>query len=179
MRKYNAKLPERDRRCFTKGELDSVLEYCPDTGIFKWKIPVMCHGGGRKIGDVAGTSKDGYVQIKLFGKVYRAHHLAWFTMKGEWPSASVDMDHLDRDRSNNSWFNLRVTSRTQNNFNSDTRVDNTTGRKGVYRAGRKWFARIGLKGKIIHLGTFGTFNEAKLARQRAERKHFTHIGIMK
>lgn len=61
-------------------------------------------------------------------------------------------------------------------LNSKLRVDNTSGIKGVSVVKRKnaikYQARIGLKNKSIHLGTFDTLEEAIKARKDAEEKYF-------
>jgi hypothetical protein len=44
--------------------------------------------------------------------------------------------------------------------------------KGVYysKASGKWFAKITVKGKQIHLGSFNYFEDAVVARKDAERR---------
>lgn len=170
-RNYISKLPEKIRRDFTREDLLQFLEYFPDTGVFIWKAHVQCYGGGREPGDEAGSPKDGYVQIMVFGKPYRAHHLAYLVMTGEWPPRGKDMDHINGRRGDNRWRNLRIAARSQNNLNSDVRSDNSTGFKGVHPQADgkgRWFARIGHNGKIKHLGTFDTKDEAIAARKQAE-----------
>ena len=57
-----------------------------------------------------------------------------------------------------------------------SRCDNTSGFRGVYKYDEKWRVGIGLRGKRYHIGTFKTFEEAKDARLRAERK--LHDGFI-
>ena len=52
-------------------------------------------------------------------------------------------------------------------------VDNTSGHKGVSRTARgKWVAYITLRRKRYNLGTFSTFEEAVIHRERAEAEMF-------
>lgn len=56
--------------------LCELLHYCPETGIFTWKVT---RKGLAKAGTVAGsTNGRGYRQISVDGKLYLAHRLAWF-----------------------------------------------------------------------------------------------------
>lgn len=161
---------QSDRREFSRREVLDYLSYNPKTGIFRWKVERNSHGGKIFPGDEAGTLKDGYVQIKLFGKVYRAHHLAWLVMTGEWPPTNSDMDHRNRDRADNSWRNLRLATRSQNNMNGRTPSHNKSGVKGVsYRSDiGKWHARIVKNDRVILLGNFVSKADAIAARRTAE-----------
>jgi len=163
----------RERRCFTAEEVRNRLDYDPETGIFRWKVRVMCFGGGRFHGDEAGTLKDGYKIIILFGRQYRAHHLAWLLMTGEWPPSDMDVDHKNRIRNDNRWTNLRIASRAQNNLNTRTFRKSRSGHRGVHKnRANGWFARISVEKRVIHLGCFATLPEAIAARREAELKHY-------
>lgn len=164
----------RDRRDFTRDEAAKYLRYDPETGIFVWLVERNSHGGKIYPGDVAGTNKDGYIQIKVYGLVYRAHHLAWLFMTGEWPPLSIDIDHKNRDRADNRWENLRAATRGQNNMNGLPSKANKSGCKGVSRvsATGKWHARIEKDGKVHLLGNFARLEDAVAARKAAEIKMF-------
>src|SRR5438045_2733801 len=81
-----------------------------------------------------------YVFIRVDRRCYRAHRLAWLYMTGEMP---IEVDHLNLNRADNRWQNLRVATRVQNAANSPARRPSITGIKGVRRlkSGR-WYARI-------------------------------------
>ncbi len=164
----------RDRRDFTREEVCELLDYDPVSGKFSWKIETKSYGGKIQPGDTAGSVKDGYIIIALFGRPYRAHHLAWLVMTGDWPSVGIDIDHIDRDRSNNAWANLRLATRTENNMNAGLRSDNKSGHKGVSWSARdeKWVARITVSGRIHYLGDYSDISRAIAARQDAERRFF-------
>lgn len=169
--KFIPKMDLRERRSFTAEELLNYLSYDDEKGHFYWKVRVHCHGGGRNPGDLAGTSKDGYCQIKVFGRHYRSHHLVWLIKTGAWPPVGLDIDHRNGNKSDNRWLNLRLATRTQNNANTPVRETNSTGFTGVYRQtdGKgKFFARITLNKRSIHLGTFDSIDDAVHARKKAE-----------
>ena len=74
--------------------------------------------------------KDGYLILKIKGKQYKAHRVAWFLYYGEFPS--LEIDHIDRDRSNNRKSNLRVADRVLNTNNTHIHKNKDTGVIGVY-----------------------------------------------
>ena len=58
-----------------------------EDGVLRWRVPTSRN---RQPGDKAGTvSNDGYRAVKFKGRDYRAHRLAWFMVKGEWPSGDL------------------------------------------------------------------------------------------
>lgn len=63
------------------------------------------------------------------------------------------------------------------NLTQKTRIDNTSGIKGVafHKSTNKWIAYIFLKNKQIYLGLFTTIEEAANARKKAEEKYFKPI----
>lgn len=85
----------------------------------------------------------------------------------------LEPDHINRNGLDNRKSNLRLVTRSINNFNTDIRSTNTSGVKGVSYKNRehKWEANITVRRKHIHLGVFKTKEEAIAARQAAERKY--------
>lgn len=136
----------------TLPRLKSILHYTPETGLFVYKIG----RGGRAAGSPAGTPHyvDGYIRIKLDGKMYSAHRLAWFYATGFWPEDEID--HINRNVADNRLINLRVVDHKSNCANTGRQRDNTSGFKGVvYRAStNRHLAQIYVDGKVKHLGSF-------------------------
>jgi hypothetical protein len=84
----------------------------------------------------------------------------------------MDVDHIDGDTLNNRRANLRLASRAENGRNQGLRRNNTSGFKGVHRAGDKWAAQITRNRVVTHLGRFDTPDQAAAAyRLAALRLH--------
>lgn len=164
----------RNRRDFTRAEAAELLIYNPENGEFRWRVDRLSYGGRAKAGALAGQPHDGYVVIGLFGRQYRAQHLAWLFMKGRWPPTSRDVEHRNRNRADNAWLNLRLATRSQNNMNMGLRSDNKSGQKGVglRKDTGRWYARVTVDRRVILLGHFDTFDEAVAARKAAEQQYF-------
>lgn len=152
----------------------SLVEYEPETGVFRWKVKRNICGGKVAPGVAAGTRhKDGYTVINFSGRMWRAHRLAWLFMTGEVPAKGLEIDHINGDRADNRWSNLRSVTRQQNNYNLGISKRNVSGVKGVsWVAGRnQWLARIKADGRIIHLGQFDSKEDAIAARRAGEAKY--------
>ena len=147
----------------TQEELKNLLDYNPDTGVFTW---LTTRRGCAQKGSVAGsTDTKGRRQIKVFGKMHFAHRLAFLWMIGRFPKNQVD--HIDRNPSNNAWFNLREATNSQNSINRKTarRLEgNQSLPKGVHplKSGG-YYSVIKECGKIRRLGRFATVQEAASA----------------
>ncbi len=152
--------------------LRSILNYEPATGIFTWKVRTA---NRVKVGDVAGSQDGrGYLLISVQSRRYLAHRLAWLYMYGEWPEDQLD--HINRNRSDNRRANLREVSHKQNGQNASKPSNNTSGHPGVSWNKRisKWVAYITHNQKKVHLGCFATIEEAVAARKAGELKYWGH-----
>jgi hypothetical protein len=152
----------------TQARLREVLDYDPETGIFRWRIQTSNRG---RVGHIAGRISDqDYWLIGIDGALYRAHRLAWLYITGEWPR---EVDHINGSRDDNRWCNLREATRSENNANSRRGRNNTSGYKGVWRAASgRWTACITVNYRQIHLGRFDAPEEAHAAYCAAADKHF-------
>lgn len=125
--------------------------------------------GSAKIGDVAGTYEGpGYRKIRIKGKWYKVHRLAFMYMLNRWPLGEVD--HINRVKDDNRWINLRDADRCLNTSNVGIRSDNSTGISGVALCKRsgKYKAYINSQGIRYNLGSFNTLEVAASVRQCAE-----------
>lgn len=121
---------------------------------------------GREFG--AKNNKSGYIDGHFLGTHINEHRLIFLYHYGYLPK---EIDHIDRDGFNNKIENLRDVTRSQNNLNHNVRKTNKTGIKGVYwhKQTRKWSGSLTINKKKIYLGLFKTLDEAKEAREIAER----------
>lgn len=149
----------------TVAELRSAVEYDPVVGLFRWlcarrqQAPSWFKGnrGHRR-----------YRYLYIDGRRCLAHVAAWALMTGEWPS--IEVDHRDRDPSNNVWSNLRMATHAQNTRNRSVGANNTTGIVGVSRFGKKFRASIKCDGKRAWLGVYETIEQAAAARMLMARR---------
>lgn len=142
-------------RNITQAEVKRLLDYNPDTGLLSWKV---CVAKKIRVGDAAGClNADGYVQVGINGRRCLAHHIIWLWLYGEAPVG--DVDHINRNPSDNRVVNLRCVSRSENLLNS--RHTNPSGYQGVSRtACGKYNAGIHFNRKRYHIGNFDTAEKA-------------------
>ena len=157
--------------------LRSRLNYDPETGKFTWKF---CEGMSKRWNTryarkEAGylNKTRGYVVIRIDGVMYLAHRLAWLWMTGHEPTEEID--HVNRDKADNRFVNLREASRNDNmrngtggkrtvNFGLPRGVTPVTGSKGFK-------AEVRANGHSTYLGTYPTPEEAGEAARRAREQY--------
>lgn len=155
-------------RNLTQEELKRCLHYNPNTGIFRRKLS---YNPKIRVGEIAGGESEGYIRIRVRGKKFMAHRLAWLYVYGYFPENQID--HIDRNRSNNKIDNLRHVSQSCNLKNISLKSNNTSGVTGVYWSSleKRYKAGVKFNQKYIHLGTFENFNDAVKARWDGEIKY--------
>lgn len=105
------------------------FDYDPETGELRWRVTL---GGHIKAGNIAGSvDLNGYRVVKVGGAFYKAHRICWALYHGEDPYG-YELDHIDRDKSNNSICNLRLATRETNCFNRDFKRVNNSGHRNIY-----------------------------------------------
>ena len=146
----------------TQSELKDLLNYNPDTGVFTWNVSLRSNV---KVGDIVGCKPNaaGYGRIGLHNKVYLAHRLAWLWVAGV--EAPQQIDHINGNRLDNKFANLRLATCSQNLCNKGRQGNNTSGQKGVswYKTRGQWIAVCYAQGKRNFLGYFTTIEAASKA----------------
>jgi hypothetical protein len=120
-----------------------------------------------KAGRTKGTAK--YDSVSVNNKRYYSHRIIWLMHKGEWPKDQID--HINMDKWDNRIENLREVSPELNNHNiNKPRKTNKLGVLGVveYIPGR-FVAHIQVKGKLKHIGVYGSPEQAHQAYLNAKR----------
>ena len=125
------------------------LEYDPETGVFTWLGDFNAKRVGRRAGTTIGSK--GYRTITIKKRRYYEHRIAWYMMTGEDPTG-FEIDHINGDKSDNRFCNLRLATSQTNKANCGLSKNNSSGFKGVHRFRGKWIASITHNQMLIHLG---------------------------
>lgn len=90
----------------------------------------------------------------------------------EKPSDNMMVDHIDGNKKNNRRNNLRIATKSQNNWNAKLRKDNTSGAKGVSfdKNKNKWVVQIMKDKKQNRIGLFDSFEEARSVAEIERKK---------
>lgn len=146
-----------------------VFDYNPETGVLTWLVRLNSR---IRIGSEAGTvdKLSGYRFIQVDGKKYKASRLIWLWMTGEWPAGEID--HKNRNKSDDRFSNLRDSSHGQNMRNGFWGT-NSSGIKGVSwnKARAKWQVELTVNYEKKYLGLFSSFEEAEQIVIAATKKY--------
>jgi hypothetical protein len=151
--------------------LKEVMEYDPTTGLCFWRKKLGSKAmPGCQLGNIDPSK--GYYKVNMDGIRFYVHRLIYFYMTGQWPDDEID--HIDRDRANNKWINLRAATKSQNKANTCSDPRNCHGVKGISRRPDtgKWQAEIKVNQRKIYLGVFVSPEEAHAAYLAAAREYF-------
>lgn len=108
-------------------------------------------------------------------KNYYTHRIIWVMLHKKIPK-NVEIDHINRIRTDNRLVNLRAVDRSLNNLNATPRKS-VSGHKGIRKRDGKWAVRIKYKGKDTTLGRFTSLDDAIAKRKEAEFQIF-QTGIL-
>lgn len=141
--------------------------YESDPGILRWKIDVYTGKSKKRLqvkkGDIAGSfcKADGRWKISFQGKSYNRARIMWILYNGTIPSG-MDIDHINRNYSDDMIENLRCATKTQNQYNRGIKSNNSSGYIGVHwcETYKKWKAQISINGKKKSLGYYTTPQQA-------------------
>jgi len=136
----------------TQKRLREVLNYDPETGLSTWVR-------GARAGEPAGALHDdrGFLKVSIDGQRHLLHRLAWLWMTGAMSRSTVE--HMDGDRSNNGWTNLREGDRMQKALHRGP-PRRPTHVEGVWSVGERFEAAINVEGLTLSLGGFATARQA-------------------
>jgi len=170
----NAMVKERraaGRPVLTQSRVKSVGLYNPNVG--KWTALIA--RGSLTVGQEIGTlTPQGYRQIFIDYWPYRSARLAWLYMTGSFPPEGYCVDHINGNKSDDRWCNLRLATPQQNARNRGPCPRNTSGKVGVCKGIKPgiWNANITINEKTKSLGNFECKEDAIAARCKAEKHYF-------
>lgn len=115
----------------SKAEIEKHITYNPITGEFVTKTGTVCKA----------KNSEGYIYIRVLDSTLPAHRLAFVLMLDRYP---LYVDHINSNRTDNRWENLRECTQSDNLGNSNIYKTNTTGVKGVTldKRSKLWIAQI-------------------------------------
>jgi hypothetical protein len=150
----------------TAEEARALLDYDRETGVIRWIVHV---GNQYVAGDIAGgVTKYGYRRVRVLGRKYMAHRLAWLITHGHFPDGPID--HINGCRDDNRLVNLRAATREINNQNlRKARRNSKLGVLGVSMDRKRYKAQIQVGGKVLFIGNFSTAEDARAAYLAAKR----------
>lgn len=155
--------------------LRECFDYSLVSGRLYWKERPLehfknAHGqhifNSRYAGLLATGPRNGYLRVTVswLGKPCRiyAHRLIWALVTGAWPPEVLD--HVNLNKANNSWINLRASTQQENLRNCAVRRHNKVGLKWVKQTpSGRFAARATLDNKSVHFGTFDYPHDAHAA----------------
>lgn len=149
-------------------ELTKWLVYRKTSGAFFWRKRAYKK---HLVGSRAGYLAKNKWRIHAAGRMYEANQLAWFYVTKKWPAFEVD--HINRNSSDDRWKNLREATVSQNRQNRAKAKNQKSRFIGVTRTHTKWRAYVTLckNGKSFqkHIGVFLSESDAAQARDRVIR----------
>jgi len=149
----------------TQDHLKSLFDY--KDGDLYWKQNVGKIKAGTKAGSVLNS---GYRSIVFNRTRHQAHRLIFLFYWGYLPKY---IDHIDRNRLNNSIDNLRPATKSQNAINKSMDKKNTSGHRNVYwhKGYKKWRVSLMVRRKTVHIGSFDDLELAALVAAEARKKY--------
>jgi hypothetical protein len=169
--------------------LTNNVQYDEQSGVCTWLTSNKVTGKGGKYhmpGDRFGyiDSRHGYwvVGLKSYGfpHMHQVHRLIWLMKTGELPTCMID--HINHDRADNTWVNLREATASQNQMNRSIHKSTTTGYRGIlidhYNKQNipYYMASVRADGKSNRKGSYNLEELVLWCRQERMSKHqqFAH-----
>ena len=75
------------------------------------------------------------------------------------------VDHIDNNRRNNDYWNLRWVTNMENQYNKGIQKNNSTGIKGIQELDGRYRVTITVNHVRLSLGTYDTIEEATIVRK--------------
>ena len=151
--------------------LRESFSYDPETGyLTRLKTNSKRPLTGKRAGSLHSS---GYREVNLNHKKYKEHRIIYSLYYGVELLPDEEIDHINGNPSDNRIINLRKVNRQGNCQNRCLPKNNTSGVRGVHYDERqkKWRVRITHNNKRILIGDYTNLEEARIAREQAERDY--------
>jgi hypothetical protein len=133
-----------------------ILDWIGKTWIIDPAQGIIRDLGGKTLGTVHAK---GYIVVQACNRQLQVHHIIWWKHYGKWPV--LQLDHRDKDKTNNRISNLFEVSHSQQMRNRV--LPSSRPHRGVQvTKGKppKYEVRISIEGKTTYLGTYDTLEKA-------------------
>lgn len=122
---------------------------------------------GRQLGS---KHSSGYITLSIDRRNVGAHRVAVALMTGKYPEQ--DVDHINGDRGDNRWENLREATRSQNLMNRKPNSGRSLP-KNVYlhKPSGRFIVKMKISGVTTHFGYHDDLEFATLLAEDVQRKH--------
>lgn len=129
--------------------------------------PLTGYIARKKSGMVIGfkNNPSKYVSTALGGRTIYAHRLAWWYMTGNLPKNEID--HINGNRNDNRFSNLRESTRRENNLNLSIHRNGRLPGASWEEERKRYRPRIRIDGKYHRLGNYKTAEESNAAYMKA------------
>lgn len=160
--------------------LRAILIHDEGTGDLIWQPRPLAHfknahgcniWNAKNAGQRAGTISGNYRSVRIDGRRFLNHRVAWTMLHGEWPAGEID--HINGDYLDNRPENLRAVTRQENARNLKA-PKVSKGPVGVLAINGRWRASISVANRQTYLGTFDCIDDAIAARKAAEVRYGFH-----
>ncbi len=154
----------------TQEYLKERFHYNPETGVFTY----LRNTKHRNKGDIFGSihKSTGYLRgsVGKYNDMF-LHRLAYLYMTGELPTKGMHIDHINHDKTDNRWENIRLANPKANARNREG-YNSHSGVLGVRwnKADWLWMVSVGTE----HIGSYKTMEEAASAREAALKERNYH-----
>jgi len=115
---------------------------------------------------LAGTlpNNSDYRRVSISNKIYLEHRVIWIYFNGLIPKGMF-IDHINQNKKDNTIENLRLCTRSENQYNRGAYKNNSSGYKGVSfnKSLNKYSAQMRINNVKKHLGYFDSAELAKRA----------------
>lgn len=161
----------------TQKSVHGLFNYNPITGWLTWRVPASNNTpAGSRAGYNCYKDKTRTIpncrMVRIDGQHYIETRIIWLWMTGTMPPNNIEIDHIDFNRHNNRWANLRLaTSSESTAYRRNYRPKKL---KWAYKDKKsgKYKAQTQFRGIVRYIGVFPTELEAhNAAHAVAQRLH--------
>jgi hypothetical protein len=160
-----------------QGDVFSLFEVDDENGRLFWKQPPFNHP--RLAGAEAGgarISRHGklYWVIKVRGRAYKRARIMFLAVHGRFPRPCVD--HINGNSIDDRPVNLREATAADNNKNRKPRMFRNLPMGVRETKYGRFTARLRTDGKLIHLGSYASIEEAHAVYSAKRREAFCEFA---